>query len=72
MEDPKVGSEWLHTNGKTYRVLCYVNTKPGLPQDEYKYQVVYYDINDPIELYAKSVEGFVRSRTQVKPTVDWF
>jgi hypothetical protein len=66
LDRPAIGSQWLHKNGCTYRVLCVVNDKKGLPPDEYLLQVVYYDVDDPINLFAKSPEAFMRSRRPVE------
>lgn len=62
---PEVGSYWKHKNGKIYRVMYIANENADEDRrDEYPLMVVY--CSDDGVVWAKSVEGFLRSRERVK------
>ncbi len=67
MEKILPGSWWRHKNGNAYKVLYIANEHADeTNRDEYPMMVVYQ--GPDMRVWAKSPEGFLRSRTPLPET----
>ena len=62
---PRIGSAWVHTNGNKYRVIGIAN-RDSQHLDKYPVTVVYVGPNG--KMWARSLEDWYRSMTQLEDT----
>jgi len=63
MNNPEIGSTWIHKNGSTYTVLLLSNLNSGR-LDEYPPTVVYQRLND-LTVWNRPIALWYQSMTQL-------